>query len=56
MKFRKLMKSKKTLALALITVLLFAGSGIMGARAQLTIQSQEYRGDFELDHLSVALV
>lgn len=56
MKAGKFRKSKAAVALMVIAVLLFASGGFMGARAQLNIQSQQYEGQFELDHLAVALL
>ena len=54
--FSKLKKYRTSLLLVAAALLLVAGGSVMGARAQLTIQSEQYRGDFELDHLAVALV
>lgn len=55
MKRRKGKLSKRTLGL-LVAVLVLAGlSGGMGARAALTIRSQDYRARFALDHINVAL-
>lgn len=56
MKFKKLKCSKRTLALAAVAVLLFTSGGIMGARAQLTIFSEDYEAQFRLDHLRVHLL
>ena len=56
MKQGKIGLSKKTLALAAVAVLLFASGGIMGAKAKLSVTSQDYEGAFRLDHLQVHLL
>ncbi len=54
MKSRKC--SKKTLALIAVAALLFASGGLMQTQAQLSIFSQDYNAEFELDHLRVHLL
>lgn len=54
MKSRKC--SKKTLALIAIAVLLFASGGLMQTQARLSIFSEDYRAEFELDHLRIHLL
>ena len=48
--------SKRTLALAAALVLTLTSGGILGTRASLQIFSEDYIGDFELDHLQVHLI
>ncbi|MBQ6622303.1 MAG: hypothetical protein IJH75_05670 [Mogibacterium sp.] len=47
---------KISIALFALALLLFVGGGYIGTRAQLTIFSEDYNAQFELDHLAVALV
>lgn len=56
MKIRNVTLSKRTLALGAAALLLFAGGGVFGTRAQLTVFSQDYNAEFELDHLQVHLI
>ena len=48
--------SKRTLGLLAATLVLVLATGGMGARAALSIFSQDYNAEFELDHLDVALI
>jgi len=48
--------SKRTLGLLVATLVLVLATGGMGARAALSIFSQDYNAEFELDHLDVALI
>ena len=48
--------SKRTLGLLAATLVLVLATGGMGARAALSIFSQDYNAEFELDHLNVALL
>lgn len=48
--------SKRTLGLLAATLVLVLATGGMGARAALSIFSQDYNAQFELDHLDVALI
>lgn len=56
MKIRNVMLSKRTLILGICAILLFCSGGIMGTRASLTIFSQDYNAQFELDHLQIHLL
>ena len=47
---------KKSVALIAAALLLFAGGNVVGTQAQLSIFSEDYNAEFELDHLDVALV
>lgn len=51
----KMRTSKKTMALLAAAILLLAGSGIMGAKASLTV-SEDYTAAFYLNHLQVHLM
>ena len=53
---KKVRFSKRTTALIVAAVLLFAGGGVAGTRAALTIQSEYYRAEFYLNHLQVHLL
>ena len=53
---KKVRFSKRTTALFVAAVLLFAGGGVAGTRAALNIQSELYRAHFYLNHLQVHLV
>ena len=48
--------SKRTLGLLAATLVLVLATGGMGARAALSIFSQDYNAEFEMDHLDVALI
>ena len=48
--------SKRTTALIVAAVLLFAGGGVAGTRAALNIQSEYYRAQFYLNHLQIHLL
>ena len=56
MKIRNVKLSKRTLALAVVAVLLFCSGGLMETRAILNIQSDDYLAEIELDHLQVHLL
>ena len=53
---KKVKFSKRTMALLVAAVLLFAGGGVAGTRAALNIQSELYRAHFYLNHLQVHLL
>ena len=53
---KKVKFSKRTTALIVAAVLLFAGGGVAGTRAALNIQSELYRAHFYLNHLQVHLL
>ena len=48
--------SKRTLGLLVAAIALVGLTGGMGARAALTIQSQDYNAEFALDHIDVVLL
>lgn len=56
MRSKKSIVSTRTIAFIVVAVLLFASGGIMGARAALNIQSQNYNAEFDLEHLSVQIL
>ena len=47
--------SKKTIALLAAAVLMLAGGGVMGTRAQLNVFSDPYNAEFALDHIGIVL-
>ena len=56
MKIRNTKLSKRTLALLVVTAMLFVGSGFAVTKAALTYFSNDYTAGFELDHLQVHLI
>lgn len=56
MKNKKAKLSKRTLGLLVATLVLVLATGGMGARAALSIFSEDYNAEFALDHLNVALL
>ena len=56
MKKNKGKLSKRTLGLLGAAIVLIGLTGGMGARAALTIQSQDYNAEFALDHIDVVLL
>lgn len=53
---KKVKFSKRTTALIIAAVLLFAGGGVAGTKAALNIRSELYRAHFYLNHLQVHLL
>ena len=47
--------SKKTIALLAAAVVLLAGGGVMGTRAQLNVFSDPYNAEFALDHIGITI-
>lgn len=56
MKNRKTPLSKLTIVLVLATLVMLVSGSVLGTKAVLTYFSEDYIGDFELDHLHVHLI